>query len=119
MLFFEKTLKYHFLENFLEKLFALRKKYRDERNELVQVFFKLLMNSLHGVQIRKNINKFYKCKSQYWMETVDDDIVLDKWRLTNGNYIVKPKKDDILDGDNDLRNTIRSHLGVLILSNSK
>ena len=55
---------------------------------------KLIRNSLYGVQIRKDINEPDKCKSQHWMETEYDDNVLDYWRLPNGNYIVKKKKDD-------------------------
>ena len=53
------------------------------------------------------------------METEFDEIVLDYWRLPNGNYIVKMKKDDGLDGDCDIKNTLPSVLGALILSNSK
>ena len=53
------------------------------------------------------------------METEYDDNVLDYWRLPNGIYIVNLKKDDGLDGDNDVKNTLPSHLGAFILSNSK
>ena len=48
-----------------------------------------------------------------------DDNVLGYWRLPNGNYIVKLEKDDRLDGDNDMINTLPSHLGAFKLSNSK
>ena len=47
----------------IEKLFALGQKYKDEKNDLMQGLVKLIMNSLNGVQIRKDINKSYKCKS--------------------------------------------------------
>ena len=77
------------------------------------------MNSLYGVQIRKDIDQSYRCKSQHWMETECDDNVLDYWRLRNGNYIKKLKKDDGLDRDNDEKNTLPSHLGAFIFSNSK
>ena len=103
----------------IEKLFALRQKYKDEHNDLMQGLVKLIMNSLYGVQIRKDIDQSYKCKSQYWMETEYDENVLDYWRLPNGNYIVKLKKDDGLEEDNDVKNTLPSHLGAFILSNSK
>ena len=52
------------------------------------------------------------------METEYDDNVLDYWRLPNGNYIVKYEKDDGLDCENDVKNTLPSHLGGFILSNS-
>ena len=103
----------------IEKLFALRQKYKDEHNDLMQGLAKLIMNSLYGVQIRKDIDQSYKCKSQHWMETEYDENVLDYWRLPNGNYIVKFKKDDGLEEDNDVKNTLPSHLGDFILSNSK
>ena len=103
----------------IEKLFDLRQKYEDEHNDLMQRLVKLIMNSLYGVQIRKDIDQFYKRKSQHWMGTKYDEIVLDYWKLPNGNYIVKLKKDDGLQGDNDVKNTLPSHLGAFILSNSK
>ena len=100
-------------------MFAIRQKYKDEHNDLMQKLVKLIMNSLYGVQIRKDIDQSYKCKSQQWMETEYDENVLDYWRLPNGNYIVKLKKDDGLESDNDVKNTLPSHLGAFILSNSK
>ena len=103
----------------IEQLFSLRQKYKDEHNDLMQRLDKLIMNSLYGVQIRKDIDQSYKCKSQHWMETDYDENVLDYWKLPNGNYIVKFKKDDGLEGDNDVKNTLPSHLGAFILSNSK
>ena len=103
----------------IEKLFALRQKYKDEHNYFMQGLVKLIMNSLYGVQIRKDIDQSYKCKSQPWMETEYDDNVLDYWKLPNRNYIVKLKKDDGLDSGNDVKNTIPSQLGAFILSNSK
>ena len=40
-----------------DKFFALRQKYKDENNEVMQLLVKLLMNSLYGEQIRKDIRK--------------------------------------------------------------
>ena len=78
------------------------KKYKDEKNDLMQGLVNLVMNSLYGVQIRKDINETYFCKSEYWMKTEFDENVLDYWKLPNGNYIVKMKKDDGLDDDCDI-----------------
>ena len=116
---YRKNFKISPLRKVIEKLFALKQKYKDEHNDLVQGLVKLIMNSLYGVQIRKDIDQSYKCKSQYWMETEYDENVLDFWKLLNGNYIVKLKKDDGLEGDNDVKNILPSHLGASILSNSK
>ena len=37
---------------------------------------KLIMNSLYGVQIRRDISQSYKCKSHPWTETDYNDIML-------------------------------------------
>ena len=103
----------------IEKLFALRQKYKYERNDLMQGSVKFLMKNLHGVQIRKDINEFIKCNSEQWMQTEYNDNVLDYRKLPNGNYSKKFKKDDGLDGDNDVKNTLPYHLGAFILSISK
>ena len=102
-----------------EKLFALRQKYKDEKNDLMQGLVKLIMNSLYGVQIREDINESYSCKSETWMKTEFDENVLDYWRLPNGNYIVKMKRDDGLDDDCDIKNTLLAVLGAFILAKSR
>ena len=56
----------------IEKLFALRQKYKDEKNDLMQKLVKLIMVSLYGVQIRKDIDESYSCKSETWMKTEFD-----------------------------------------------
>ena len=61
----------------------------------------LIMKSLYGVQIRKDIIELYECKSENWMQTEYDDNILDSWKLPIGNYIVNCKKDDRLDDNND------------------
>ena len=84
----------------------------------MQGLVKLIINNLYGVQIRKDINESCKCKSQKWMETEYDENVIDYLRLPNGKYFSKLKKNDGLEGDNDVKNTMPSHLGAF-LSNSK
>ena len=103
----------------IEKLFALRQKYKDEGNDLMQELVKLIMNSFYGVQIRKDINESNSCKSENWMKTEFDENVLEYWKLPNGKYIVKMKKDDGLDDDCDIKNTLPAVLGGFILANSR
>ena len=98
----------------IEKLFALSQKYKDEKNDLMQGLVKLIMNSLYGVQIRRDINESYYCKSENWTKTEVDENVLDYWKLPNGNCIVKMKKDDGLDDDCDNKNTLPAVLGAFI-----
>ena len=77
---------------FIEKMFAVWQKYEDEHKDSMQNSVDLFMNSLCGVQIRKDNNESYKRKSQNWVETKYDDNVLDYWRLPNRKYIIKLKK---------------------------
>ena len=85
----------------------------------MQGLVKLIMNSLYGVQIRKVINVSYFCKTEQWMKTDYDENFLDYWNVSNGNYFVKMKKDDRLDDDCDITNTLPAHLGAFILGNSQ
>ena len=96
-------------------MFAPRQKYKDEGKDLLQNLVEIFMNNLYGVQIGKIVNESYKCKSQISMEIEYGGNVLDYWNLPNGNYIVKFKKDDGLEGDNDVKNTLPSHLRAIIL----
>ena len=41
----------------IDKLFALRQKYKKENNEVMQLLVKVLMNSPYGEQIRKTLKK--------------------------------------------------------------
>ena len=59
----------------IDKLFALRQKYKDDGNDVMQLLVKLLMNSLYGENIRKDIEEKYVCKLQLWMETEYDERV--------------------------------------------
>ena len=85
----------------------------------MQGLVKLITNSLYGVQIRRDINESFYCKSETWIKTEFDENVLEYCKLSNGNYIVKMKKDDGLDDDCDSKNTLPAVLGAFILSNSK
>ena len=52
------------------------------------------------------------------MKTDYDENVFGYWKLPNGIYIVKFKKDDGWEGDYDIKSTLPSHLGAFILNNS-
>ena len=80
---------------------------------------KLTMIHLYGVQIRKNINESYYCKSENWMKTEFEENVMDYWKLPKGNYIVKIKKDDGLDDDCDIKNNLPALSEAFILSRSE
>ena len=100
-------------------LFKLRQKYKDERNEVMQLLVKLLMNSLYGEQIRKDIEEKFACKSELWMQTEYDERVKDYWKISNINYIAKMIDDPGLEDEIKKVNTMPLHLGSFVLSNSK
>ena len=70
-------------------MFALRQKYKDEGNDVMQLLVKLLMNSLYGENIRKDIEEKFSCISETWMQTEYDERILDYWKISNISYIVK------------------------------
>ena len=103
----------------IDKLFALRQKYKDENNDVMQLLVKLLMNSLYGENIRKDIEEKITCKSEMWMETEYDERVKDYWKISGINYIVKMIDDAGLEDEVKKLNTMPLHLGAFVLSNSK
>ena len=116
--FYRENFKISPFRKVIEKLFPLRNRYREEKNNLRQGLVKKILNSLYGVQIRKDINESYYCKSETWMQPEYEN-VSDYWKLPNGKYIVRMKKDHGLDDECDIKKTLPGHLGAFILSNSK
>ena len=47
----------------IDNLFELRQKYKDENNDVIQMLFKLIINSLYAEQIREDNEESYSCKS--------------------------------------------------------
>ena len=99
-------------------MLALRQKYEVEHNDLMQNLVTIFINNLYGVQIRKDNNDFYICKSEHWMETEYDENVLDCSRLPEGICRVKFLEEVGFDSDNYVKKTLPSHLGAFIISNS-
>ena len=65
----------------IDKLFALRQKNKAEGNDVMQLLVKLLMNSLYGENIRKDIEEKFAYKSEMWMQTEYDERVKDYWKI--------------------------------------
>ena len=61
----------------IDKLFELRKFYKDRHFEVMQLLNKILIYTLHGERIRKDIEEEYVCMSAYWMMTENDERVKD------------------------------------------
>ena len=47
----------------------------------MQLLVKLIMNSLYGEQIRKDIEESYQCRSETWMITEYDESVSDYQKI--------------------------------------
>ena len=103
----------------IDKLFTLGKKYKDEKIDLMQGLVKLIMNSLYGVQMRKNINEFLYCQSETWMKTEYDENVLVHWKVPNDSFFVKMKNDEKLDDYCDNKNIFSAYLRAFFLGNCK
>ena len=116
---YRKNFKVSPFRRVIDILFKLRKKYRDENNDVMQLLVKLLMNSLYGENIRKDIEEKFACKSEMWMQTEYDERVKDYWKISNFNYIVKMIDDKGLEDEIKKINTMPVHLGAFVLSNSK
>ena len=97
----------------------MREKYKDDNDEVMQFLVKLLMNSSYGEQIRKDIEENFACKSEYWLQTEYDERVIDNWKKSHGNYIVKMIDDKGLEDEVKKLNTMPLHLDDFVLSNSK
>ena len=85
----------------------------------MQILVKLVLESLYGEQIRKNIEENVACKSGYWMMSESDERVKDYWKISHGNYIVKMIDDAGLEDEIKKLDTLPLHLGAFVLSNSK
>ena len=103
----------------IDKLFAFRQKYKDENNDVMQFLVKLLMNSLFGENIRKDIEEKFACKSEAWMVSEYDERLKNYWKISGINYIVILIDDAGLEDEVKKLNTIPHHLGAFVLSNSK
>ena len=93
----------------IDKLLASRQKYKKENNEVMQLLVKLLMNSLYGEQIRKDIEESFACKSEYWMMSEYDERVKDYWKISHGIYIIKMIDDAGLEDEVEKVNTMLLH----------
>ena len=85
----------------------------------MQLLVRLIMNSLYGEFLRKDILESYQCKSEMWMMTEYDERALDYQKVNYGNYIVKTKDNEGLEDEVKKANTLPLQLAVFILSNSK
>ena len=85
----------------------------------MHLLVKLLMNSLYGENIRKDIEEKFACKSEAWMMSEYDERVKDFWKISGINFIVKMTDDAGLEDEVKKLITMPLQLGAFVLSNSK
>ena len=74
---YQKIVKISPFKELIDELFALRQKYKDDNNEVMQLLIKLIMNALYGEFLRTDILESYECQSEAWMMRENDERVLD------------------------------------------
>ena len=116
---YQENFKLSPFKKVIDILFPLRQKYKDENNDVMQLLVKLLINSLYGEQIRKDIEENFACKSEMWMQTEYDERVKDYWKIGGNNYIVRMIDDPGLEDEVKKLNTMPLHLSAFVLSNGK
>ena len=116
---YRENFKINPFEKVIDNLFALRQKYKDEGNDVMQLLVKLILSALYEEFLRKDILESYQCKCEIWMMTEYDERVLDYQKNNHEIYIVKMKDDEGLEDEVKKANTLPSQLAVFILSNSK
>ena len=72
-------------EKVIDKLFALRQKYKRENIEVMQLLVKLKMNALYDEILPMELLESYQCESEAWMMTEYDERVLDYQKINYGN----------------------------------
>ena len=117
--FYRENFKVSPFRKFIDKLFALRQKFKEENIDVMQLLVKLLMNSLYEENIRKDIKEKFACKSKAWVMSEYDERVKDYWKISRINYIVKMIEDKGLQDKVKKLNTMPLHLGAFVLPNSK
>ena len=85
----------------------------------MQLLVKMIMNSLYGEQIRKDVEGSFECKSEHWMLTDYVERVFDYQKINYGSYIVKLEDDVGLQDEVKQVNTMPLQLSVFVLSKSK
>ena len=72
---YRETFKKSPSRNVIGKLFDFREKFKKKNIDGMQFIVELLMNSLYGEEIRKEITDTYECKSENWMMSEYDERV--------------------------------------------
>src|SRR5438093_9557145 len=110
--------------SFILKLFDLRLKYKAAKNEVGDNLIKLLMNSLYGKTVQRDIKHQFNIWSEATLKENFDETIMDFQQIKSGMYVVQKKEDSGLDcvkarkRGNKTRD-VPTHLGAFILAHSR
>ena len=62
---YRESFKVSLFKKVFDQLFQIVQKYKVEKNDVMHLLVKLIMKSLYGEQIRKDIEESYECKREY------------------------------------------------------
>jgi hypothetical protein len=94
--------------------------YKKQKNDVMQNLVKLMMNSIYGKTIQKDITKEIHIWSEETLREKFDERVADYSELACGKYIVELSEEEGVDVDDEEGTAATpSHFGVFILSYSK
>jgi len=121
---YEKNYQVSPFRNYIEKLFNLRKRYKTEGNTVGDELIKLLMNSLYGKTVQKDITTKYHLWNENTLRKNFTQEVKDYEKLNDEQYLAKVEMEDdeflktniVKDGKTSF---MPSHLGSFILSHSR
>jgi hypothetical protein len=132
--YYEKNLPKSPFRSYIENLFELRKKYKAEGDEVGQDLIKLLLNSLYGKTVQKDIGHSMHVWSTKKLKANYDDLIMSRTEIRDGVWIVQRKKEvDNVDvtkeeSENDIIkkgkkektcSEVPHHLGSFILAHAR
>ena len=123
---YERNMEKNPFNRFIKRLFDQRLKYKKEENEVGSNLVKLLMNSLYGKTVQKDINtKLHVWITQTWYSMFDPDLMINCDKINDNQWLVEMKKEQTEEAPNasnkeqDATKLLPSHIGSFILSHSK
>ena len=83
------NLDYNPFEKFVLDMTAKRINYRKEKKNILQTHDKKVSNAVYGYAIRSDMEDGYKSVFYHWMESEDDDRVIEVFLPKNNKIMVK------------------------------
>ena len=124
---YEENYKISPFREYVEKLFNLRLKYKEEKNTVGSDLIKLLLNSLYGKTVQKDILTSNHLWNRKTLETNYCELIKNYEKVKNDLYYVEKEIEEtefkksytFMMKEKEYTNLMPSHLGSFILSHSR